>query len=129
MNKHSIASGHDGSRWLPRSIVKRWTIILHEECRGYSEGKGRILSTDFLPCGQYSFASISRYGSAVIRYRTSFFQVEPDSCVHQSDYPKVVKPADECPELSLSSKELLGTVVIDFFIRLIFTVFWFRSYR
>lgn len=112
MRQYSILSGHDGSRWLPRSIVERWSIILHEKCRGYSEGKGRILSPDFLPCGQF-FSSRLIDMVAVVWFDSLSFQVEPDSCVHQSDYPKVVKPADECPELSLSSKELLGTVLIE----------------
>ncbi|KAF8363509.1 hypothetical protein PRIPAC_90432, partial [Pristionchus pacificus] len=49
-------------------------------------------------------------GKVVFCLQTSFHVVEPDSCVHQSDYPKVVKPADECPELSLSSKELLDRI-------------------
>ncbi|GMR37212.1 hypothetical protein PMAYCL1PPCAC_07407, partial [Pristionchus mayeri] len=49
-------------------------------------------------------------GKVVFSLQASFHVVEPDSCVHQSDYPKVVKPADECPELSLSSKELLERI-------------------
>lgn len=49
-------------------------------------------------------------GKVAFCLQTSFHVVEPDSCVHQSDYPKVVKPADECPELSVSSKELLERI-------------------
>ncbi|GMS84923.1 hypothetical protein PENTCL1PPCAC_7098 [Pristionchus entomophagus] len=49
-------------------------------------------------------------GKVAFSLQASFHVVEPDACVHQSDYPKVVKPADECPELNESSKELLERI-------------------